>query len=193
ISSLEDSSMIYLRRSSVETPLQIPWMDGSMQCKQNNESMHANRRCYIPERNGFNGKPHNRMEDLDVIQTIRQHQWTLIHLSLHKFIKLILKKISKGIEIKKDALTAVEENIWQENALLRKLKITLNRDLKLDLRNQESIKNNRCNASKHCVNKLKSEPYQTLKMKVILTLMKTIQSKQSPIFQALRSVLHASQ
>ena len=56
--------MIYLRKSSVETPLQIPWTDGSMQCKQNNESMHANRQCYTQERNGFNGKPHNRMEDL---------------------------------------------------------------------------------------------------------------------------------
>src|SRR5260370_16498507 len=155
--------MIYLRRSLVETHLQIQWMDGSMRCEQNNESMHANRRCYTQERNGFNGKPHNRMEDLDVILTIRQHQWTLIHLSLHKFIKLILKKISEGIEIKEDALIAVEEDIWQENVPSRKLKITLNRDLNLDLRNQESIKNNRCSASKHCTNKLKSEPYKTLK------------------------------
>src|SRR5258708_928265 len=76
----------------------------------NNESMHANRRCYTQERNGFNGKPHNRMEDLGVILTIRQHQWTSIHLSLHKFIKLILKKISEGIEIKEDALIVVEED-----------------------------------------------------------------------------------
>src|SRR5258708_12880975 len=103
--------MIYLRRSLVETPLQIPWMDGSMQHEQNNESMHANRRCYTQERNGFNGKPHNRMEDLDVILTIRQHQWTSIHLSLHKFINLILKKISKCIKIKKNTLIPVEENI----------------------------------------------------------------------------------
>src|SRR5712692_10204622 len=150
--------MIYLRRSSVETPLQIPWMDGSMQHEQNNESMHTNRQCYIPERNGFNGKPHNRMEDLDVIQTIRQHQWTSIHLSLHKFIKLILKRISEGIEIKEDALIVVEEDIWQENVPSRKLKTALNRDLNLDSRNQESIKNSRCSTSKHCINKLKSEP-----------------------------------
>src|SRR5229473_4471962 len=170
--------MIYLRRSLVETPLQIPWMDGSMQREQNNESMHANRRCYTQERNGFNGKPHNRMEDLDVILTIRQHQWTSIHLSLHILTKLILKKISEGIEIKEDASIVVEEDIWQENAPSRKLKIALNRDLNLDLKNQESIKNNRCSTSKHCVNKLKSEPYQTLKMKAILTPMKTIQLKQ---------------
>src|SRR5258708_23244579 len=111
---------------------------------------------------------------------IRQHQWTSIHLSLHKFIKLILKKISEGIEIKEDALIAVEEDIWQENAPSRKLKIALNRDLNLDLRNQASIKNNRCSAFKHCINKLKSEPYQTQKMKVILTLMKTIQLKHIP-------------
>src|SRR5258708_14734538 len=170
--------MIYLRRSSVKTTLQTPWMDGLMQREQNNKSMHANRRCYTQERNGFNGKPHNRMEDLDVILTIRQHQWMSIHLSLHKFIKLILKKISKGIEIKEDALIVVEEDIWQENVPSRKLKIALNRDLNLDLRNQESVKNNRCSASKHCTNKLQSEPYQTLKMKAILTPMKTIQLKQ---------------
>src|SRR5713226_2517385 len=161
--------MIYLRRSSVETPLQIPWMDGSMQHEQNNESMHTSRRCYTQERNGFNGKPHNRMEDLDIIQMIRQHQWTLIHLSLHKFTKLILKKTNKGIEIKEDASIVVEEDIWQENAPSRKLRIALNRDPNLDLRNQESIKNNKCNASKHYINKLKSEPYQTQKMKAILT------------------------
>src|SRR5216684_2640152 len=149
--------MIYLRKSLVETPLQIPWTDGSMQHEQNNESMHASRRCYTQERNGFNGKPHNRMEDLDVILMIRQHQWTSIHLSLHKFIKLILKKISEGIEIKEDALIVVEEDIWQENVPSRKLKIAL-RNLNLDSRNQESVKNNRCSASKHCVNKLKSEP-----------------------------------
>src|SRR5216684_4633336 len=170
--------MIYLRRSSVETPLQIPWMDGLTQRKQNNESMHASRQCYTQERNGFNGKPHNKMEDLDIIQTIRQCQWTSIHLSLHKFIKLILKKISEGIEIKEDALIVVEEDIWQENVPSRKLKIALNRDLNLDLRNQASIKNNKCSASKHCANKLKSEPYQTLKMKAILTPMRTIQLKQ---------------
>src|SRR5258708_39573085 len=117
------------------------------------------------------------MEDLDVIQTIRQHQWMSIHLSLHKFIKLILKKISEGIEIKEDILIAVEEDIWQENVPLRKLRIALNRDLNLDLRNQASVKNNRCSAFKHCVNKLKLEPYQTQKMKVILTPMKTIQLK----------------
>src|SRR5258708_14326692 len=118
------------------------------------------------------------MEDLDIILTIRQHQWTSIHLSLHKFIKVIVKKISEGIEIKEDALIVVEEDIWQENVPSRKLKITLNRDLNLDLRNQESIRNNRCSAFKHCINKLKSELYQTLKMKAILTLMKTIQLKQ---------------
>src|SRR5260221_12010236 len=118
--------MIYLRRSSVETSLQIPWTDGSMQREQNNESMHASRRCYTQERNGFNGKPHSKMEDLDVIQTIRQHQWMSIHLSLHKFIKLILKKISEGIEIKEDILIAVEQDIWHENVPLRKLRIALN-------------------------------------------------------------------
>src|SRR5258708_38639835 len=155
--------MIYLRKSSVETPLQIPWTDGSMQCEQNNESMHANRQCYTQERNGFNGKPHNKMEDLDIILMIRQHQWTSIHLSLHKFIKLILKKISEGIEIKEDALIVVEEDIWQENVPLRKLKIALSQDQNLDLRNQESVKNNKCSASKHCANKLKSEPYQIQK------------------------------
>src|SRR5258708_9758401 len=170
--------MTYLKKSSVETPLQIPWMDGLMQRKQNNESMHTNKRCYTQERNGFNGKPHSKMEDLDVILMTRQHQWTLIHLSLHILTKLILKKINKGIKIKEDASIVVEEDIWQENVPSRKLKIALNRDLNLDLRNQASVKNNRCSTSKHCVNKLKSEPYQTQKMKAILTLMQTTQLKQ---------------
>src|SRR5260370_8477037 len=141
--------MIFLRRSLGETSLQIPWRDGAMQREQNNESMHANRQCYTQERNGFNGKPHNRMEDLDVILTIRQHQWTSIHLSLHKFIKLILKKISEGIEIKEDALIVVEEDTWQENVPLRKPRIAL-RNPNLDSRNHESVKNNRSTTSNHC-------------------------------------------
>jgi hypothetical protein len=125
-------------------------MDRLMQHKKNNKNMPISRQYYIPRRNGINGKLHNAMGGLDTIQMIRQYLWMSIHLSLHILIKLIQKQTNKGIEIKEDASIAVEEDIWPENAHLRKHN-ALNR-------NSTSIKNSRCSVFNCYTNKPKSEP-----------------------------------